>query len=36
MNLIIEPEIEYYVNVIPLTIELTDEKTPYPRSKEAE
>lgn len=28
MNLIIEPEIEYYVNVIPLTIKLTDEKTP--------
>lgn len=28
MNLIIEPKIEYYVNVIPLTIELTDEKTP--------
>lgn len=27
MNLIIEPEIEYYVNVIPLTIELTDAKT---------
>ena len=27
-DLIIEPEIEYYVNVIPLTIELTDEKTP--------
>lgn len=28
MNLIIEPKIEYYVNVIPLTIKLTDEKTP--------
>lgn len=27
MDLIIEPEIEYYVNVIPLTIELTDAKT---------
>lgn len=27
MNLIIEPKIEYYVNVIPLTIELTDAKT---------
>ena len=27
-DLIIEPEIEYYVNVIPLTIKLTDEKTP--------
>lgn len=27
MDLIIEPEIEYYVNVIPLTIELTDQKT---------
>ena len=27
MNLIIEPEIEYYVNVIPLTIKLTDAKT---------
>lgn len=26
-NLIIEPKIEYYVNVIPLTIELTDAKT---------
>lgn len=27
MDLIIEPEIEYYVNVIPLTIKLTDAKT---------
>ena len=27
MDLIIEPEIEYYVNVIPLTIELIDQKT---------
>lgn len=27
MNLIIEPKIEYYVNVIPLTIELTHQKT---------